>query len=70
LLTLQEFVLGLIRFYKQQRRLPTVTAKKILSDAKAYFIAQQSLVDVHVGRDDVINVCGDIHGQFFDLARY
>ena len=65
----EEFLLQLVRFFKHQRRLPSMTVRKILKEAKEHFAAQPSLVDIELGRDDVINVCGDIHGQFYDLAR-
>ena len=65
----QEFVLDLVDFYKQQLRLPTPTATKILQDSKALFRTQPSLVEIELGKNDVINICGDIHGQFFDLAK-
>ena len=65
----EEFLLQLVRFFKHQRRLPSMTVRKILKEAKEHFVAQPSLVDIELGRDDVINVCGDIHGQFYDLAR-
>ena len=65
----EEFLLDLLRFFKHQRRLPSMTLRKLLREAKEYFVSQPSLVDIELGRDDVINICGDIHGQFYDLAR-
>ena len=65
----EEFLLQLVRFFKHQRRLPSMTVRKILQEAKEHFVTQPSLVDIELGRDDVINICGDIHGQFYDLAR-
>ena len=46
-----------------------MTVRKILREAKEHLAAQPSLVEVELGRDDVLNICGDIHGQFYDLAR-
>ncbi len=42
---------------------------RILRDAKQLLMLQPSLVEIDLGKDDVVNICGDIHGQFFDLAR-
>ena len=65
----RSFVENLIEFYRQEKRLPTLTIHKILKDAKELFQSEPSLVDIELGRDDVVNICGDIHGQFFDLAN-
>ncbi|CAN7995467.1 unnamed protein product, partial [Ixodes hexagonus] len=38
-------------------------------DAKAMFQSLPSLVDIEVPSDSKFTVCGDIHGQFFDLMN-
>ena len=41
----------------------------MLLDVKAYLAAQPSLVDVHIPDDSKFTVCGDIHGQYYDLMN-
>ena len=65
----QKFINNLVSYYVQQRRLPTSTVLRIIKDSKSLFSQQPSLVDIRLGMDDKVNVCGDIHGQFFDLVR-
>lgn len=42
---------------------------QILIDVKAYLQKQPSLVDIKVPDDEKFTVCGDIHGQFYDLMN-
>ena len=63
------FMTELVAFFRAQGRLPIPTAYKILKDCLEFFKRQPSLVDIQLGRNDVINICGDVHGQFFDLAN-
>lgn len=42
---------------------------KILYDMDAFLRKQPSLVDVKIPDDGKFTVCGDIHGQFFDLMN-
>jgi serine/threonine-protein phosphatase 5 len=42
---------------------------QILLDVKQLFMSQPSLVEVTVADDSKFTVCGDIHGQFYDLMN-
>jgi serine/threonine-protein phosphatase 5 len=42
---------------------------QILLEVKKLFMSQPSLVDVHIPDEAKFTVCGDIHGQFFDLMN-
>jgi len=65
----EQFMKDLIMFFKNGQRLPRHIVIKILTDSKLLFMGQSSLVDISLSKDDHLNVCGDIHGQFFDLAN-
>ena len=38
-------------------------------DIKNYFIDQPSLIDINVPEKKKFTVCGDIHGQYYDLMN-
>ncbi|KAL1512939.1 hypothetical protein ABEB36_002438 [Hypothenemus hampei] len=63
------FMLGLMDLYKNQGKLHRKYAYKILLDIKSYFMKQPSLIDVSIGDNDKFTVCGDVHGQFYDLMN-
>ncbi|XP_075982644.1 protein phosphatase D3 [Anticarsia gemmatalis] len=64
-----KFVTELMEFYKQQKKLHKKYAYKILIDVKSYLQKQPSLVDIKVADDKKFTVCGDIHGQYYDLMN-
>ncbi|KAK9873705.1 hypothetical protein WA026_002062 [Henosepilachna vigintioctopunctata] len=64
-----DFMLELMDLYKNQGKLHRKHAYKILLDVKTFFMAQPSLVDVTIEKDKKFTVCGDIHGQFYDLMN-
>ncbi|XP_012246881.1 serine/threonine-protein phosphatase 5 [Bombus vosnesenskii] len=64
-----QFMQDLLVWYKEQNKLHRKYAYKILLDIKAWFMAQPSLVDVTIPEDSKFTICGDIHGQFYDLLN-
>ncbi|XP_063231189.1 serine/threonine-protein phosphatase 5-like [Bacillus rossius redtenbacheri] len=65
----EDFMKELMELYKDQGKLHRKYAYKILLDVKQLFTSQPSLVDVTIGPKEKFTVCGDIHGQFFDLMN-
>jgi serine/threonine-protein phosphatase 5 len=63
------FVKELVDWLRDERRLHAHYAYRILYEANKLFRAQPSLVDVVVPKGGVLTVCGDVHGQFFDLLQ-
>ncbi|XP_031629038.1 serine/threonine-protein phosphatase 5 [Contarinia nasturtii] len=64
-----KFMEELMEFFKAQKKLHRKFAYKILCDIDAYFRKQPSLVDIAVPDNSKFTVCGDIHGQFYDLMN-
>ncbi|KAI9190062.1 Palmitoyl-protein thioesterase 1 [Blastocladiella emersonii ATCC 22665] len=64
-----EFVKELMEHFKKQKLLHKKYVYKILVEAKKRFTAMKSLVHVAVPEDGRIIVCGDTHGQYFDLLH-
>ncbi|VVD00973.1 unnamed protein product [Leptidea sinapis] len=59
----------LMEHFKDQKKLHRKFAYKILIDAKAYLQTLPSMVDIKVPYDEKFTVCGDIHGQYYDLLN-
>ncbi|XP_018783852.1 PREDICTED: serine/threonine-protein phosphatase 5 [Bactrocera latifrons] len=64
-----EFMLELMEHYKNQKILHRKYAYKILCDVDEYMRTQPSLVDINVPDESKFTICGDIHGQFYDLMN-
>ena len=64
-----EFLEQLMQHYKDQKKLHKRYAFQILSDILSYFKSQPSLVDIEVPETSKFTICGDIHGQFYDLLN-
>ncbi|XP_034941265.1 serine/threonine-protein phosphatase 5 [Chelonus insularis] len=64
-----QFMQDLINWYRDEKKLHRKYAYQILLDIKAWFEAQPSLIDVTIPDDSKFTICGDIHGQFYDLLN-
>ncbi|CAG5130523.1 unnamed protein product [Candidula unifasciata] len=65
----KEFVDDLLEAYKDQKKLPKKYVCQILIQAKKIFSQQESLVYIDVPNKSKFTICGDIHGQFYDLLN-
>nr|SVE74684.1 EOG090X03S1 [Daphnia carinata] len=64
-----EFMQELMAAYKEQKKLHRKYAFQILLEVADLFKAQPSLIDVTIPEESKFTVCGDIHGQFYDLMN-
>lgn len=63
-----EFVKELMAWQKEEKKLHPHYAYRILHEANLLFKASPTVVDVQVP-SGVFTVCGDIHGQYFDMVH-
>ncbi|TPP59276.1 Serine/threonine-protein phosphatase [Fasciola gigantica] len=65
----ESFMLALMEHYKAQKKLHRKYALVILRDVYQYLRSLSSLVEIDVPDDTKFTVCGDVHGQFYDLMN-
>lgn len=64
-----EFVEGLKEHFRLQNNMEKRHCFEMLIDAIRYFKNQPTLVDITVSGDETITVCGDTHGQYYDVLN-
>ncbi|KAH9409796.1 PREDICTED: serine/threonine-protein phosphatase 5-like [Rhagoletis zephyria] len=64
-----EFMQQLIETFKNEKPLHRKYAYKIVLDCREIFSKSPTLVDITIPDDKKFTVCGDIHGQFYDLLN-
>ncbi|GIL91320.1 hypothetical protein Vretimale_17737 [Volvox reticuliferus] len=65
----EEFVTSMLEEFRQQRTIHKRFAFEIILQANTLFRSLPSLVDVTIPDDKHFTVCGDVHGQFYDLLN-
>lgn len=65
----EEWVVNLMNGMKENRFIHKKYLTQMLYDAKAIFDNESNVVDINVDKDVEISVCGDTHGQFYDLIN-
>eukprot|EP00826_Nyctotherus_ovalis_P018941 TRINITY_DN1575_c0_g4_i2.p2 TRINITY_DN1575_c0_g4~~TRINITY_DN1575_c0_g4_i2.p2 ORF type:complete len:315 (+),score=93.86 TRINITY_DN1575_c0_g4_i2:642-1586(+) len=65
----ENWVLKLIEYLKEEKKLHKRFVVKMIKELIAYYKKQPTLVEVNIPDGSSITVCGDVHGQFYDLLN-
>eukprot|EP00287_Rhodomonas_sp_CCMP768_P005404 CAMPEP_0196724084 /NCGR_PEP_ID=MMETSP1091-20130531/6096_1 /TAXON_ID=302021 /ORGANISM="Rhodomonas sp., Strain CCMP768" /LENGTH=498 /DNA_ID=CAMNT_0042066179 /DNA_START=60 /DNA_END=1556 /DNA_ORIENTATION=- len=64
-----KFMEDLLEHYKNEKKLHIKFAWQILYQVREILKKEETVVDVKVPQGEHITVCGDVHGQFYDLCN-
>jgi len=64
-----DFVKAMMQEFKEQRLIHRRFVFQIVLEARKQFRSLPSLVDVDIPSDRHFTVCGDVHGQYYDLLN-
>ncbi|QIX02042.1 hypothetical protein AMS68_007559 [Peltaster fructicola] len=65
----QEFIDDMIQRFKTGKKIAKKYAYQIILAATAIFKKEPAMVEMHIEKENKLTVCGDTHGQYFDLLE-
>jgi serine/threonine-protein phosphatase 5 len=65
----QEFIDGMLETFKSDKRIHKKYLYKIILEAAKQHETLQNIERIHIGSDKHLTVCGDTHGQFYDVLK-
>ncbi|MEE6512041.1 hypothetical protein FKM82_018932 [Ascaphus truei] len=64
-----DFMVDLMQFYKDQKKIHRKCIYQILVQVKEILSQLPSLVEISLEESEQVTVCGDTHGQFYDMMN-
>lgn len=64
-----EFVQDMMKRFETEKRIHRKYVYKVMLAAKTFFEKQPPLVHVQIPAKGKLTICGDVHGQFYDLLN-
>ncbi|XP_054164961.1 serine/threonine-protein phosphatase 5-like [Oppia nitens] len=65
----QDFMIQMMDYFRDRQKLHRKHAYKMILDVRQLFSKEPTLVDIDIDDDNKFTVCGDIHGQYYDLLN-
>lgn len=65
----QQFIEDMLEAFRDQKKIHLRFAFEIVMGALAALKSEATLVDVDIPEGEALTVCGDVHGQFYDLLN-
>jgi len=65
----KDWIVNLMEDLKKEKFLHKKYLLHIMSTIKDYYEEQESLIDIDIPDDQEFNVCGDVHGQYYDVLN-
>ncbi|OIR59022.1 MAG: serine/threonine-protein phosphatase 5 [Amphiamblys sp. WSBS2006] len=65
----EEFAFSLLQHFREEKKLPVKYIYAVLLGARSEMLKSPNVVSVVKEKDTRLTICGDVHGQFFDVLK-
>jgi serine/threonine-protein phosphatase 5 len=65
----KEWIINVMEDLKKEKYIHKKYLLQIMSFVKDYYEKQLSLIDIEIPDENEFTVCGDVHGQYYDLVN-